>query len=84
MSPGDKHFSHTGGRGGGTNIFTSRRGPTFLHRLREQTSYIEGGGGGYEDKEMDVSVAHFLASKANNLVSEASKLSAGARICRGP
>ena len=53
---------------GGTNIFTSRRVLTF---------YV-GGDGGYNDvKEMDV-------SEANISVSEASKLSAGARIFRGP
>ena len=53
---------------GGTNIFTLRRVLTF---------YV-GGDGGYDDvdKEMDV-------SEANILVSEASKLSAGA-IFRGP
>ena len=54
---------------GAENIFTSRGGQTF---------YV-GGGSAYDDddEEMDV-------TKANNLVSEASKLSAGARIFRGP
>ena len=45
-----------------------------------------GGGGAYDDvvEEMDVSEANFLVSAANIFVSEASKLSAGARIFRGP
>ena len=50
-----------------------------------QTFFV-GGGGGYDDvdEEMDVSKANFLVSEANIFVSEASKLSAGARIFRGP
>ena len=46
-----------------------------------QTFYV-GGGGAYDDfvKEMNVSEANFLVSAANIIVSEASKLSAGARI----
>ena len=50
-----------------------------------QTFYVVGGGG-YDDvdEEMDVSEANFLVSEANITVSEASKLSAGARIFRGP
>ena len=73
--PGDKHFLHTGG-GGGTNIFAFRGGQTFF----------VGGRGAYGDvdEEMVVSAANFLGSRANNFVSEASKLSAGARIFRGP
>ena len=73
---GDKHFLNTGGRGdkhfshtgGGTNIFTSRGGQTFF----------VGGSGAYDDvdEEMVVSIANFL-------MSEASKLPAGARIFRG-
>ena len=45
LSPGDKHFLHTGE--GGTNIFTLRGGQTFF----------VGGGGGHDDvdEEMDVS-----------------------------
>ena len=55
--------------GGGAKIVTSRRVLTF---------YV-GGNGGYNDvdKKMDM-------SKANIFESEASKLSAGARIFRGP
>ena len=43
------------------------------------TNILVGGGGGYDDvhKEMDV-------SEANIYLSEVSKLSAGARIFRGP
>ena len=56
---------------GGTNIFTRGGGQTFS----------VGGDGGDDDvdgeKEEDV-------SKANTLASKASKLSAGARILRGP
>ena len=55
-------------------------GQTFLTHKKggEQTLFV-GGGGGYDDddEEMDVSEENFL-------VSEASKLSAGARIFRGP
>ena len=45
-----------------------------------------GCGGSYDDvdEEIDVSEASFLVSEANIFVSEASKLSAGARIFRGP
>ena len=45
-----------------------------------------GGSGGYDDvdEEMNVSEANFLAREASIFVSEASKLSAGARIFRGP
>ena len=48
-----------------------------------QTFYV-GGGGAYDDvdEEMDVSEAKFHVSAANIFVSEASKLSAGARILR--
>ena len=42
------------------------------------------GGGGHDDEEIYVSKANFLVSEAHILVSEASKLSAGARISRGP
>ena len=68
---GGKHLSQTGGGDkhfyieGGTNILPGQGGQTF---------YV-GGGGAYDDdsEEMDVSEANFL-------VSEASKLSVGARI----
>ena len=49
----------------GTNIFTWEGGQTF---------YV-GGGGAYDDVDEEINV-----SEANFLVSEASKLSAGARI----
>ena len=73
---GDKHFSHTGGRGGQT-FFTQRGGG--------QTFFV-GGGGGYDDvdEEIDMNEASFLVSEGNIFVSKASKLSAGARILRGP
>ena len=77
--PGDKHFSHTG-EGGGTNNFDIwRGGQTFLPHRGGQTFYVEdvGGDDDVDGEEEDV-------SEANILVSEASKLSAGARIFRGP
>ena len=82
---GDKHFSHTGGW---ANIFALRGGETFLHRVGGRQTFFVGGSGAYDDvdeeEEMVVSEANFLGSGANNFVSEASKLSAGARIFRGP
>ena len=51
-----------------------------------QTFYVWGGGA-YDDvdEEIDVSEASFLVRESNFFfVSEASKLSAGARIFRGP
>ena len=79
MSPRDKHSSHTGE--GGTNISYTQEGggdKHFSHAVGGQTFYVRGGGA-YDDvdEEVDVSEANFLASKA-------SKLSAGARIFRGP
>ena len=70
---GDKHFYI---EEGGTNIFALRGG---------QTSFVRGSGA-YDDvdEEMVVSTANFLVIRGNNFVSEASKLSAGARIFRGP
>ena len=64
----DKHFSHTGGR------------QTFLHRGGGQTFFV-GGCGCFDDvdEEIDVGKENFLMSKANIFVSEASKLSAGAK-----
>ena len=74
--PVDKHFLHRE-EGGGVHTFQIHRrvGQTFLHR----------GGGGYDDveEERDVSKVNFLVSKANIFVSEASKLSTGARIFKG-
>ena len=63
----------------GTNIsFTQERGgQTFLTHRGGQTFF--GGGGSYDDVDEEINV-----SEANILVSEASKLSAGARIFRGP
>ena len=74
---GDKHFSHTGGRGGQT-FLTHRGGANIFYTQGGQTFFV-GGGGSYDyvDEEIDVSEASFL-------VSEASKLSAGARIFSGP
>ena len=76
--PGDKHFLHTGE--GGTNISHTqeRGGQTFVLLGRGQTFYV-GGGGAYDDVVEDL-----VVSEANFLVSKASKLSAGARIFRGP
>ena len=74
----------------GTNIsYTQERGGTNISHTQEeggdQTFYVGGGGAYYNvDEKMGVSEANFLVSKANILVSEASKLSAGARIFRGP
>ena len=50
----------------------------FLYQVGRQTFFV-GGSGGYDDVDEEIEV-----SKANFLVSEASKLSAGARILRGP
>ena len=84
---GDKHFSHTGGRGGdkhfyieGGNSFTCgvEDKHFYLWGWGGQTFFVEVGGAFDDvDEEMVVSVVNFL-------VSEASKLSAGARIFRGP
>ena len=73
---GNKHFYIEGG------------GQTFLHFCIKgggQTFFV-GGGGAYDDvdEEMDVSKGNFLVSEANIYMSKASKLSAGARISRGP
>ena len=46
--------------------------------MGRQTFFV-GGSGGYDDVDEEIEV-----SKANFLVSEASKLSAGARIFMGP
>ena len=60
---------------GGTNIFRQRGGQTFLKMF---SVVCDGGDDDIDDeKEEDVSEANTLASKA-------SKLSAGARILRGP
>ena len=68
-------------------IFFSHRGGTNLFALRAGgRKFFVGGSGGYDDvdEEIDVSKASFLVSEANIFVSEASKLSTGARNFRGP
>ena len=78
LSLGDKHFSHTRERGtnifhtqGGTNILALTGGTNiFALRGGGQTIFVEG----YDDDDVDEEVD----------VSEASKLSVGARILRGP
>ena len=49
-----------------------------MHRGKGQTFFV-GGGGSYVDVDEEMGV-----SEANFTVSQASKLSAGARIFRGP
>ena len=68
MSPWGQTFL-THRRGGGTHIFALRGGQTFFG----------GGSGAYDDVDKEM-----VVSEANFLVSEVSKLSAGARIFRGP
>ena len=65
--------------GGGQTFLTHRGGQTFLPHRGGQTFYVEdvGGDDDVDGEEEDV-------SKANILVSEASKLSSGGRIFRGP
>ena len=72
---GDKPFSHTGW---GTDIFTLRGDKHFCIKGGDKIFFV-GGGGAYDDvdEEMDVREADIFVSKA-------SKLSAGARIFRGP
>ena len=67
MSPGDKHFLHTGE--GGTNISHTQEGggdKHFSHTGGGQTFFV-GGGGGYDDvdEEIDVSEANIYVSKNN-------------------
>ena len=65
--------------------YTSWGDKHFCIERGGQTFFV-GGGGRYDDvdKEIDVSEASFPVSEANIFVSEASKLSAGARIFKGP
>ena len=72
LSPGDKHFY-------------IERGQTLLLWVGGQIFFV-GDGVAYDDvdEEMVVSKANIFVSEANIFVSEASKLSAGARIFRGP
>ena len=83
---GQTFFTQRGGTNifatqGGTNIFATQGGGTNIFTLRGggQTFYVKdvGGDDDVDGEEEDV-------SEANILVSEASKLSAGARIFRGP
>ena len=67
-----KHFSHTGGGDKHT------MGYKHLKQGEGQTFFV-GCGGGYDDVDELMNV-----SEANIVLSEASKLSAGARIFRGP
>ena len=83
---GDKHF-FTVGRGtdifthqGGKNIFTPLGRQTFLHEGGKQTISV-GDGGGSDNDDVDKKM---YVRKTNNRESKASKLSAGARIFRGP
>ena len=72
---------------GGTIIFHTQEADNIFESRGGQTFHVVGGGGHDDadvDEEMYVSEANSLASKVNILVSEASKLSAGARIFRGP
>ena len=65
---------------GGTNIFTLRGvGKHFYTERGGQTFYVKDVGG-----DDDVNGEKEDESEVNILVSEASKLSAGARIFRGP
>ena len=68
------------GEGGGQTFLTHRseEGQTFLHQERGGIFFI-GGCVGYDDVYEEIDV-----SEANIVVSEASKLSAGARIFKGP
>ena len=68
-------FTH---RLGGGKHFYTWRGQTFFHQWGRQTSYVVDGGGDdvVDGEERDVVL------EANTLASEASKLSAGARILR--
>ena len=84
--PGGTNNFHT--QQGGTNIFHTQVGGTNIFTLRGDKHFcIEGGdkhffvGGGVAYDDVDEEI---VVSEANIFVSEASKLSAGARIFRGP
>ena len=67
---------------GGQTFLTHRRGGDkhFSHTGRRgDKHYFVGGSGAYDDVDEEM-----VVSEANIFVSEASKLSAGARISRGP
>ena len=57
-----------------------------MHRGGGGQTFFVGGSGAYDavNEEMVVSEANYPVSEANIFVSKASKLSAGARILRGP
>ena len=77
--PRGTNIFHTQVRGGGQTILTFGWGQTFLTHRGGQTFYVKdvGSDDDVDGEEEDV-------SEANILVSKASKLSAGARIFRGP
>ena len=68
--PWGKHFLHTGGRGEQT--FLLGEGDKHFYLGRGGQTFFVGGGGAYDDVDEELVV--------NIFVSEASKLSAGARI----
>ena len=76
--PRGTNISYTQKRGGDKQFSHTggRGGQTFLFEV----------GGAFDDvdEEMVLSVAKFYVSEAYMFVSKASKLSAGARIFRGP
>ena len=92
LSPGGQTiFIHSRGTNifhtqvGGTNIFTLRGDKHFCIEGGDKHFFV-GGGVAYDDvdEETVASKANFLGSEANIFVSKASKLSAGARLFRGP
>ena len=64
---------------GGQTFFTHRRGDKHFSHTGGGTNIFVGGGGSYDDDDEEIDL-----SEANIFVSEASKLSAGDRIFRGP
>ena len=95
MSPGDKHFPHTGE--GGTNIshtqeeggdkhFQTQGGTNIFHTQGGGQTFFVGGSGGFNDfdEEIDESEANFLVSEANIFVSEANIfVSEASKLSRG-
>ena len=88
--PGDKHFFHTGE--GGTNISCTQEGggTNIFHTQGGDKHFCLGGGDKHFMLEALVAMMMLMkrwmcnVSEANIPASEASKLSAGARILRGP
>ena len=66
--------------GGGGQTFLHHGGTNILHKGRGQTFFVVSGGG---DDDVD-SEEEEDVSEVNIFASEVSKLSAGARILRGP